>query len=405
MSDNIARALTDAAVRNAKPAAKAFKLTDGGGLFLLVQPNGVKLWRYKFRLNGREGLHSLGSYPDVNLAAARNLHRTARAQVAAGVNPVQARQEDRAKAAQELLRAEAGAFLNVLQAWRNATDPRLAPMTLKQRNREIAKHLVPAFKTRAITDIKRSDIAAILKRVEVRAPEVARNLRNYLAGIFEHAIDVGLVDASPVPPARMLKVRNQVSHAAMSVDRLPQFLADLDACGATMETRTAMWLTILTACRKNEATGARWAEFDLDAAEWIIPEERMKGRREHWVPLPRQAVDLLRQLRTYSRGEFLFPHRDKAATPMAERTLNMLLERLGYKGETVHGFRSVFSTHFNAQPGVNPDVVERCLAHAPKDKVRAAYNRHQYRTERRAMLQEWADWLDEMRETNTKLAA
>lgn len=399
MADNIARSLTDAAVRNAKPGPKPQKLTDGGGLYLLVQPNGAKLWRYKFRLNGKEGLHSLGAYPDVNLAAARDLHRAARAQVAAGVNPVQARQGERAKAAQAELQAQAGAFLTVLQAWRDVTDPKLAPLSLRQREREIKKHLVPAFRSRAIADISRADIAAMLKKVEARTPEVAKNLRSYLSGIFEHAIDVGLVNANPVPPPRAMKPRQQVSHAAMPLDRLPDFLAMLDGCSANLETRTAMLLTILTACRKNEATGASWAEFDLDAAEWTIPAHRMKGRREHWVPLPRQAVDLLRQLREYSRTPLLFPNRRDPSRPMAERSLNALMERNGFDGETVHGFRSVFSTRFNAL-GRNPDVIERCLSHVPFDMVRRVYNRHEYKDERRALLQEWADWLDSLRGNN-----
>jgi integrase len=404
MADNIARSLTDAAVRNAKPGQKPYKLTDGGGLFLLVQPNGGKLWRYKFRLNGKEGLHSLGAYPDINLAAARDLHRAARTQVANGVNPVQSRQAERAQAAQAELQAKAGDFLTVLQAWRDVTDMKLARASLKQRNNEIRKYLAPAFRNRAIADITRADLAAFLKKVEAKAPEVARNLRSYLSGIFEHAMDVGLVNGNPVPPPRAMKPRQQVSHAAMSVERLPAFLAMLDTCHVNLETRTAMWLTILTACRKNEATGASWSEFDLDAAEWTIPAHRMKGRREHCVPLPRQAVDLLRQLREYSSTEFLFPNRRDPRRPMAERSLNALMERNGFEGETVHGFRSVFSTRFNGL-GRNPDAIERCLAHVPFDMVRRVYNRHEYKDERRALLQEWADWLDTLRQPNLAAAA
>jgi integrase len=400
MSDAIARSLSDSTVRNAKPKPKPYKLTDGGGLFLMVQPTGAKLWRYKYRLSGKEGLYSLGAYPDVTLSAARDLHRAARAQVAAGVNPGQARQVERAKAVQAEKLAQAGAFPTVLQAWRDVTDPKLAAMSLRQRDREIKKHLVPAFRAKNIDAITRADIAALLKKVEARAPEVARNLRTYLFGIFEHACDLGMVDINPVPPRRVLRPRQSVSHAAMPVDRLPAFLSMLDGCQVNLETRTAMWLTILTACRKNEATGASWAEFDLDAAEWTIPAHRMKARREHWVPLPHQAVTILRQLREYSRMPLLFPNRRDPSRPMAERSLNALMERNGYHGDTVHGFRSVFSTHFNAKEGVNPDVVERCLAHAPADKVRAAYNRHQYKAERRAMLQEWADWLDALRARN-----
>jgi integrase len=399
MADSHARALSDSAVRNAKPGPKPYKLTDGGGLYLLVQPTGAKLWRYKFRLNGREGLHSLGAYPEVNLSTARELHRTARAKVAAGTSPGQDRKEERAKAAQAEMLAKAGAFLTVLQAWRDVTEPTLAQLSIRQRTREIEKHLVPKFRNRPIDSITRLEIVELLKKVEARAPEVARNLRNYLSGVFDYACNAGLVNASPVPPPRIMKPRQQTSHAAMSVDRLPAFLATLDTCQVNLETRTAMWLTILTACRKNEATGASWAEFDLDAAEWTIPAHRMKARREHWVPLPRQAVAMLRHLREYSSTQLLFPNRRDPDRPMAERSLNALMERNGFERETVHGFRSVFSTRFNGL-GRNPDVIERCLAHVPFDAVRRVYNRHEYREERRALLQEWADYLDALRDCN-----
>lgn len=393
MADNISRVLSDPAVRNAKPAAKPYKLADGGGLFLLVQPNGAKLWRYKYRLHGAERLMALGTYPDVTLAAARNAHRAARAQVAAGENPVQVRRIESQKARQAELQAKTGAFQNLAAVWGAITAPKLAANTIRQRDRELDRHLLPTLGHRNVAEITRMEVSALLRRVEARAPEVARNLRNYLSGIFEHAIDTGVLSASPVPPPRILKRRQQRNHKAMSVDDLPQFLLDVRACNAEPTTKAAMQLVILTACRKAEVAGARWEEFDLDAAEWLIPAERMKARREHWVPLSRQAVAILRELRRQTNGAVLFPHRDRPGAHMAERTLNMMLQRMDYAGETIHGFRSVFSTHFN-QLGVNPDVVERCLAHAPRDKVRAAYNRHQYREERRKLMQDWADYLD-----------
>lgn len=393
MADNIARLLKDADVRNAKPGDKPYKRKDGGGLFLLVQPNGSKLWRYKFRLHGKEGLLAIGSYPDISLAKARELHRSARTMVAAGENPVHARRAEREQVAQELLRQQAGAFVTVLDGWRAITDPDLSPLSIRQREREIRKYLLPAFKGRTIQSVTRAELAALLKRVEARAPEVARNLRNYLSGIMEHAIGLGLVDANPVPPTRILRRRAQVSHAALDAERLPDFLRTVSQASINPETRIAMQLVILTACRKSEVCGARWDEFDLEAGEWTIPAERMKARREHWVPLSRQAVELLRDLRRLSSGTLLFPNRRDPDRPIAERTLNAVLQRNGYHGETIHGFRSVFSTHFN-EAGANPDVIERCLAHAPRDKVRAVYNRHQYQAERRELLQRWADHLE-----------
>lgn len=395
VADSFTRALNDAAVRNAKPGSKAFKLADGGGLFLLVQPNGAKLWRYKFRLNGTEGLEALGAYPEVTLADAREAHRASRALVAAGKNPTRLKHEARQQAERERLEAQLGGWEQVVKGWRDRTDPDRAPATIEQREREIAKHLTPRFRGRLVGSIRRMELAQLLAEVEARAPEVAKNLRGYLDGIFEHAFDRGLCDSNPVPPRRTLKRRRQTPRAAMAVDQLGKFLRDLAACSAEPATKAAMMLVVMTACRKAEVTGAKWDEFDLDAASWTIPATRMKARRAHWVPLPRQAVAILRELRRQTNGEMAFPHRTRIGEPMAERTLNMLLKRLGAGGATVHGFRSVFSTRFNAL-GANPDVVERCLAHAPRDQVRAAYNRHDYADERRAMLQEWADWLDNL---------
>ncbi len=399
--------LTDPAVRNAKPRETDYKLSDGNGLpglHLLVKATGVKLWRYKFYLHGREGLLSIGQYPAVTLAAAREDHRAACALVAAGINPVHARKDERERATLEKKQAERGAFATVLQDWRDAADKHLAPSTVSQRSREIAKYIEPEFKSKSIAAITRADLADLLTRIDKKTPEVARNVRGYLNGIFEHAIGAGVLNANPMPPARpkrgaQSRRRNQAHHAAMDVDRIPGFLAALEASGANPETKAAMRLVLLTASRKVEVTGAAWSEFDLDAGEWNVPSERMKSRLAHWQPLSRQAVALLRELHELTgHGMYLFPHRDKPNTPMAGNSLNALMDRIGYgDAATPHGFRSCFSTHFNGKHA-NPDVIEKCLSHGPKDDVRAAYNRAEYISERRQMMQDWADYLDGLAE-------
>jgi integrase len=394
MADSIARALSDAKVRNAKPGQKPVKLTDGGGLFLLVQPNGSKLWRYKFRLAGREGLLSIGAYPDVSLAAARELHQAAREKVAAGVNPVQARQVERREAAQVALRDERGTFAQALKSWQDATEPSLAKRTVEWRRWECDRHLIPEFGSRKIWEITRLEVADFLRRVERDAPSVAKIVRTFLVHIFERAIDEGLLEVSPVPSVRLLKRRRWVSHQAMEIDRFPAFMAKLMAADASPYTKGALLLIVLTACRKTEAAGARWAEFDLDRARWVIPPERMKKRREHFVPLSRQAVKLLRAIREYSGGgEFVFPHYYKPHEPMHHTTLGLLMRKVRDEADTVHGFRSMFSTYMNGKKE-NADVIELCLAHAPENVVRGIYNRYQYEDERRTLLQRWADDLD-----------
>jgi integrase len=389
--------LTALKIKTAKPAERAYKIADGGGLFLLVQPNGSKLWRYKFRLQGIEGLQALGAFPEVSLAEARAAHAASRQLVASGINPVQARRSERESKALASMHRDKGSFEALYADWDAATSVGLRAGTVNQRRREVDKDLVPVFRGRSVTSITRLELTATLKAVEARAPEVARNLRNHLWGIFEHAIDSGLIEDSPVPPVRVLRKRNQQNHPALEPSRLGALIRALDETESlSHQTCIAMRLLVLTACRKNEVVCGRWSEIDLDTAEWEIPAERMKAGRAHWVPLSRQAVYWLRELRNLVPDEsvYLFPNRVDPSRPMADRSLNAVMERLGLSGQgTPHGMRATFSTYFNAT-GANIDVIEHCLVHVPANRVRAAYNRHQYQDERRAMLQAWADFLE-----------
>ena len=399
--------LTAVQINAAKPSSKAYKLADSGGLYLLVQPSGSKLWRYKFRIGGVERLDSLGRYPEVTLAQARLAHAESRRLVAQGINPVLARKDRKRALIQANLAREKGSFAAVASDWMAASAEVLRPATLKQRVRELRSDLLPKLKDRQIKEISRVEVTELLKSVEKRAPEVARNLRSYLWGIFEFAIDSGLVDANPVPSIRVLKKRDQANHPALSPDQISEFLKKLDGRDLMAEqTRIAMLLVMLTTCRKSEIIGGRWAEIDLDAGEWEIPAERMKSKRPHWVPVSRQAAQLLRELRamTPSGQQLLFPNRRDPKRPMANRSLNAVMERLGYSGEgTPHGMRAAFSTHFNGL-NANADVIELCLAHAPMGKTRAAYNRHLYKAERREILQQWADRIDLLRAQPASLA-
>ena len=392
--------LTTIQIKSAKAQDRAYKLADSGGLYLLVQPNGSKLWRYKFRVGGVEGKQSFGAFPEVSLAEARGLHGDSRKLVAQGINPVQAKQELKIVQVQEQLERVRGTFAAVMSDWGAATAVGLRPSTVKQRQREIDNDLMPKLKNRPMDGITRLELTALLKDVEKRAPEVARNLRNHLWGMFEYSIDSGLMENNPVPPLRVMKKRNQTNHPALAGDKIGDFLRALDAAATiNEETRVAMLLVLLTACRKAEVIEARWDELDLKAAHWEIPAARMKAKRPHWVPLSRQAIELLTRLRKIvpAGREHLFPNRLDPRRPMANRSLNALMERLGFGGEgTPHGMRAAFSTHFNSL-GASVDVIEHCLAHVPANAVRAAYNRHAYQDERREMLQAWADHLDRVR--------
>ncbi|SJZ94133.1 tyrosine-type recombinase/integrase [Novilysobacter spongiicola] len=394
--------LTAVQIKAAKPTAKAYKLSDSHGLYLLVQPKGGKLWRYKFRLGGVEGLDALGRYPEVGLAEARQSHAESRRLVAQGINPVLARRDRKQALIQAQLVRERGSFAAVASDWCAATVHGLRKTTREQREREIRNDLLPKLKSRPIKDITRVEITALLKSVEKRAPEVARNVRNYLWCIFEYAIDTGLIVANPVPSVRVLKKRDKKNHPALPSSMIGEFIKQLDDRSRINEhTRIAMLLVMLTACRKSEVIGGKWSEVDMETGEWEIPAERMKSKRPHWIPLSSQALRLLHELRKLLPvgQELLFPNRRDPKRPMANRSLNAVMDRLGYSSiGTPHGMRAVFSTHFNGI-NANVDVIELCLAHAPMSKTRAAYNRHLYKVERREMLQEWADHLDLLRKS------
>lgn len=386
-----ARILTETQIRGAKPQTKPFKLVDPGGLVLLIQPTGAKLWRYRFTLNGAEGMLALGKYPDIPLKRARELHQEARRLVANGINPVHHRK-------QAAIQASLSNFGALAQSWDEVSRAKLRPATRDQRRREFQKHLLPRFQTRDASSITRPELAQFLTRLSQSTPETARNLRTYLNAIFEYGIDIGLISSNPTPPTRVLAARQSKHHASLPVHRMGSFLKALDQGKASEETRIAMLLVVLTASRKNEVVEAEWSEFDLEGMSWTIPASRMKAKRAHWVPLSIQAKEQLIALKTRTGGRVhLFPNRTDPKRPMANRTLNALLERLKFGDEsTPHGMRSAFSTHLN-KLGANVDVIEHCLAHSPIDKVRAAYNRHAYQDERREMLQAWADYLDDQR--------
>jgi hypothetical protein len=233
-------------VKSAKPEARAYKLADSGGLYLLVQPIGSKLWRYKFRDCGTEGLQALGAFPEIGLAEARGLHTDARKLVVQGINTIQARRDEKIVKAQEQLERINGVFATVVADWNAATAADLKPSTVRQRKREIDNDLLPTLKSRQIGIITRLELTTLLKGVEKRAPEVARNLRNHLWGVFEYAIDSGLIANNPVPPVRVLKKHNQKNHPALSDKQIGDFLRTLDNTGRiNEEMRIAMVLVLL----------------------------------------------------------------------------------------------------------------------------------------------------------------
>lgn len=387
--------LSDAACKNAKPREHSYTLIDGGGLHLLVKSNGARLWQYRAKLLGKPVLVSLGQYPDIGLSEARRKHQDARKLVALGIHPTQDRKRQETELKTATRKRQVGSFRSVCTAWRARTDNSLRPTSIAQREREIKKHLMPKLGDRHIADITRFDLAELLRDISARTPEVAHNLRAYLSAIWEQAADHGIVAANIVP-LKLTGRGPKISHAALKIARLGDFLRALDADPADLKGKIAIKLIILNAARKSEVIEGRWTEVNFDDAEWRIPPERMKSRKEHIVPLSRQSIALLQELRALSDGDVMFPNRRDSERPMAGRSINNVMDRMGFTEEAKpHGFRALFSTYWHESLEPN-DVIELCLAHSVGSKVSRVYNRALLLDERRRLLQRWADLIDNL---------
>ena len=382
------------------PAGKLrARLTDAGGLYLEVQPAGGKHWRWKYRFAGKEKRLALGTYPTVTLAKARLARDAARRTLSDGVDPVQVKAE-----AKQVRRLQASTnFETVARAWfehwKGPRSHRHADYVL----RRLEADVFPAVGRKPISEVTAPHLLAMAKRIESRgAVDIAKRALQTCGQILRYAVAHGLLERNPaadVKPSDALKPRKKENYARLDAKEVPQLLRRIDAYQGTPTTRLAMMLMALTFVRTGELIGARWGEFDLEAAEWRIPAERMKMRTPHIVPLSTQAVEVLATLNQQRRGitDLLFPGERDHEKPMSNNTILKALERMGYKGRmTGHGFRGIASTILH-ELGYRHDVIELQLAHQQRDAVSAAYNHATYLKERRALMQAWADQLDLLR--------
>ena len=394
--------LTDIKLRILKPCAKLYRKADSAGLCIEVRPTGSKLWRYRYRFDGKASMLSLGEYPAVSLAEARELRAAARKRLDAGENPVAVRRtEKHAK-----LTSARNTFESLAIEWIEKQEGQWTLHHALDVQRSLVKEAFPAIGGRPISEIEPPEVLSCLKTIEQRgALEVAHRTAQRIAAVFRYAVLTGRAKYNPAADLRgALKTRKAQHMKAMDIADVPEFLAKLDTYAGYPETALALRLLMLTFVRTNELRGARWQEIDLDNGTWIIPAERMKMREAHTVPLSTQALAILRDLQPFtSAAPFLFPARSNAHKPMSNNTMLFAMYRLGYHDRaTVHGFRALASTTLNEQ-GWSPDVIERQLAHAERNKVRAAYNRAQYMAERRKMMQAWADYLESQRTSPGKV--
>lgn len=395
-------ALTDTSIRSAKPQDKPAKLFDGGGLFLLVTPNGGKWWRLKYRFGGKEKLLSLGVYPAISLKEARKRREEAKEQIALGIDPGANR-----KAVKEAVRAEAvNSFEVVAREWHDKQKDTWVKSHGDKIFARFTNDIFPIIGAKPIGTVTAPELLEALRRIEARgAVETAHRTLQNCGQVFRYAIATGRAERDPAADLRgALTPIKHTSFASITEPKeIGALLRDIDAYQGNIIVCAALRMAPYVFVRPGELRRAEWEEFNLEAKEpeWRIPASRMKMRKLHIVPLAPQVVSILQDLHRYTgNGRYLFPSMRAKSAPISDVTLLAALRRMGYDKEsmTVHGFRSMASTLLNEQ-GYNRDWIERQLAHGERNTVRAAYNYAEYLPERRRMMQEWADYLDELRGT------
>lgn len=391
-------ALSELKIRKAKPDSRAYKLSDGGGLFLLVKPNGSKLWQQKYRYLDKERLLSHGKYPEVSLAVARKKRKEARVVLAEGRDPAVQKRLDQIEAETQARTT----FLLVAEEYlQQAYDRELADATIRKKIWHIHT-LAAELHNRPINDITSAEILQLLKRVERSGRrETAKKLRGTLSAVFRLAIVTLRAENDPTYAVKGSLLPVKVTNRAAITDEklFGQFLRDLDAYTGAGVIKDAILFQILTMTRPGEVRGAVQSEFDVTNRKWTISAERMKMRREHVVPLSKQALEVVECNWINVEGvKLVFPSLNSNRKWLSENAFNSAMRRMGYSKEevTAHGFRSTASTILNNH-GYDGDVVEAALAHQDANAIRRAYNRATYWDQRVELMQTWADLVDGFR--------
>lgn len=391
--------LTDVKIRNAKPGQKPFKMADGNGLYLEVRPNGAKHWRYRYEMANSDGvrkenLFAIGEYPAISLADARAARDRARELVKSGRHPSQVRRSEKSGQIAE----NANTFQAVALEWLEKKKAGWKPYTYSQASNALHKNAFPAFGSAPLRDVTSAMLLEMLQKMEKRGAEtLAIQVRQWCSAIFCYGVATLRADFDPAYALKGALHRPPVDHSkALTVEDIADLKAKLDKYGGNKTTIIAIRLLMYCFTRTSELRLARWDEFDPDRAEWRIPSDRMKMSRMHIVPLTRQAIELLGELkRITGGGDLLFPNQRRPIESMSNTTINRALEHMGYSSGMVtgHDFRATASTLLH-ENGFSALAIERQLAHAERNKVKAAYNHAEYMDERRQMMQWWADYID-----------
>jgi integrase len=388
--------LTDAAVRNASPRSKSYKLSDARGLYLEIAPSGGKWWRLKYRFGGKEKRLSLGVYPDVGLKDAREKRGSARKQIAAGIDPGEVRKAEKASSGER----DANSFEVVAREWHGKFTPTWAPCHAKTTLDRLVRDVFPWLGARPIGQIKAPELLAVLRRVESRgALETAHRVKTICGQVFRYAVATGRAERDTAADLKGALPPAKKTHLAAVTEpaKVAELLRAIDGFQGSFIVKSALRLSPLVFVRPGELRQAEWEEIDLDAAEWNIPASRMKMKEAHLVPLSTQAVEILRELHALTGGgRYLFHCHRSTARPMSNNAINAALRRMGFEKDemTGHGFRAMARTILDEVLQFRPDFIEHQLAHAVRDPNGRAYNRTAHLAERRKMMQVWADYLD-----------
>jgi integrase len=386
--------LTDTELKALRTRDRPYKRSDARGLYVIVNPDGARWWRFRYRVGGREKLISLGTYPDTSLKLAREKRDDARRDLAAGIDP----------SAQRLAAkmAAADTFEAIGREWLKVQEPKLSAATLAKAEWILTTFVFPHIGSRPIGEIEATDVLRLLRRVESRDKhETAHRTRQRCSQIFRFAVASGRARRDVTVDLRgaLAAVKTESLAAIVEPARIGELLRAIDGYQGHPAVTAALKLAPYVFVRPGELRAAEWSEIDVADSAWRIPAERMKTKSPHVVPLAKQALDIIEELRLVTGGgRFLFPSLRTVARCMSENAITAALRRLGYSGDemTWHGFRSMASTRLN-ELGFAPDMIELQLAHKERDKVRAAYNRAERLADRRSMMQQWADHLDGLR--------
>lgn len=393
-------ALTTVEIKAAKPNTRGeYKLADGGGLYLLVTATGSKLWRWKYRFDGKEKKLSLGVYPDVSAAEARELRDAAKKLLSAGKDPGLQKRLDK----QQRKIRSANTFALVAEEYIAKREKEGVASVTTIKARWLVSLLNSAIGQRPIGEISAQELLSAIRPTEASGRrETARRLRSFSGRVFRYAVATGRAQSDPSSDIRGALVAPKVKHRAAIIEpkRLGELLRAIEEYGGQPATKAAMQILPHVFVRPGELRNATWAEFDLASGVWVIPPARTKMRKEHRVPLSAQVQAHLLELRELTgRGQYVFPAIGVAKRPLSENTFNQAMRRMGFDGTEMvaHGFRATASTFLNESGKWNPDAIERALAHGERDGVRAAYHRGSYWQERVEMMQWWSNKLDALR--------